>query len=78
MLPTQDISLDSKNQQGVLQYQRRPTHMVVLPDGLPAHRRDKIPRNMVGSGCEMGLDSHQVIGYCARDGGLHDGRLKLV
>src|SRR5882724_13698840 len=52
--------------------------MVVLSNGLPAHCRDKIPRNMVGSGCEMGLDSHQVIGYCTRDGSLHDGRLKLV
>jgi len=32
-LPMQNISLDSKNQQEVLPYQRRPTHMVVLPNG---------------------------------------------
>src|SRR5882724_951636 len=52
--------------------------MIELTDGLPAHRRDKIPGDMVGLSHEMGLDSHQVVSYCARDGGLHDGRQKLV
>ena len=52
--------------------------MVELTDGLPAHRWDEIPGDMVGSSHEMGLDSHQVISYCAGDGGLHDGRQKLV
>src|SRR5882724_2801686 len=78
MLPMQDISLDSKNQQEVLHYQKRLTHMIELTDGLPAHHCDEIPRDMVGSSCEMGLDSHQIIGYCTGDGGLHDGRQKLV
>ena len=78
MLPMQDILLDSKNQQEVLQYRKRLTHMIELTDGLPAHHRDEIPGYMVGSSREMGLDSHQVVGYCAGDGGLHDGRQKLV
>jgi len=62
MLPTQDTSLDCKNQQEVLQYRKRPTHMIELTDGLPAHRHDDIPGDMVGSSHEMGLDSHQVVG----------------
>src|SRR5882724_10381867 len=33
---------------------------------------------MAGPSREMGLDSHQIVGYCAGDGGLHDGRQKLV
>src|SRR5882724_3456200 len=52
--------------------------MVQLPDHMPAHRSDEVPWNMVGSSREMGLDSHQVVGYCAGDSGLHDGRQKLV
>ena len=78
MLPTQGISLDSKNQQDVLQYRKRPTHMIELTNGLPAHRSDEIPRDMVGSSREMGLDSHQIVGYCTGDGGLHDWRQKMV
>src|SRR5882724_4312604 len=52
--------------------------MMEITKGLPAHCRDEIPRDMVGLSHEMGLGSHQVIGYCTGDGGLHDGRQKLV
>src|SRR5882724_596846 len=52
--------------------------MIELTDGLPAHHHDKIPRDMVGSSHEMVLDSHQIVGYCTGDSGLHDWRQKLV
>src|SRR5882724_3321607 len=52
--------------------------MVQLPDRMPAHCSDEVPWNMVGSSHEMGLDSHQVVGYCTGYGGLPDGRRKLV
>ena len=51
--------------------------MIELPDGMPAHGRNEVCGNVFGSSRQMGLDGHQVIGYCAGDGSLHDGREKL-
>jgi len=51
--------------------------MVQLPNHMPAHHSNEVPRNMTWSHHEMGLDCHQVIGHCARDSCLHGGRKKL-
>jgi len=77
MLPMQDISLDSSGQPKTQGPRFRPTYMIELPDGMPAHGHNEIRRNMFGSSHQMGLDGHQVVGYGAGDGGLHDGREKL-
>src|SRR5882724_8717620 len=51
--------------------------MIQFPDRMPAHCSDKVPWNVFVACCEMGLDSHQVVGHCARNGCLHAGREKL-
>jgi len=35
--------------------------MIQFPNRVPAHHSDEVPWDMFGVGCEMSLDSHQVI-----------------
>ena len=77
MLSMQGILLDGRNQHGILHSQMQPTYMVQLPNCMPAHCSNEVPRNVTWSHLEMGLDSHKVIGDSARDGSLHGGREKL-
>ena len=69
------ISNHDKHQ--ILQPQVRPTHMMMLPNGIPAHSSDEVAWHMAGSCLKVGLNGQEIISNWQVDAGQHGVRLKL-
>ena len=55
-LPLQHLFLGHKSQHQILGPQVRHTHVIMLPNGMPAHGSDEIAQHMAGSSLEVGLN----------------------